>query len=215
VTDVVVATRSTHKLREIRELTAAVPNLRLVSLNDIGIPSAPPEESIECFDTFEMNALAKARYFAGLVSHPVMADDSGLCVEALGRAPGVRSKRFSNRADLAGEDLDRANNDHLLSALRGVEPSRRAAHYVCVVAIVTPDRHEDLFRGTVDGVILEAPAGSGGFGYDPVFFVPVVNATFAQVPQAQKNRLSHRARAVEAAVPRLRQIAAFPGDGPS
>lgn len=205
---VVVATRSTHKLEEIRQLASSIPRLRLVSLKDVGIPPDPVEDSIEQYDTFERNALAKARHFASLVSAPVLADDSGLCVDALGGAPGVRSKRFSNRNDLDGEALDRANNEQLLEALRAVPPDRRSARFVCAVAIVTPEGEEHLFRGSVEGFLLDRPAGAGGFGYDPLFYLPELNATFAEVPQAEKNRRSHRARAVEAALPLLRRLVA-------
>jgi XTP/dITP diphosphohydrolase len=202
--DLVVATRSDHKLREIRELTAAVPDAHLLSLSDLAIPPDPREDEIEAFFTFEENALAKARYFVELTTRAVLADDSGLCVDALGGAPGVLSKRFSGRSDLSGDQLDQANNEKLLADLHDVPPDRRTAHYVCVVAFVTPQGTEDLFRGTVDGLILEARRGSGGFGYDPLFFVPDLNATFAEVLPEFKNRLSHRARALDEAIPRLR-----------
>jgi XTP/dITP diphosphohydrolase len=202
--DLVVATRSEHKLREIRELTAAIPEARLLSLSDLAIAPDPREDEIEAFFTFEENALAKARYFAELTKRAVLADDSGLCVDALGGGPGVLSKRFSGRSDLSGDDLDQANNEKLLSDLSDVPADRRTAHYVCVVAFVTPHGAEDLFRGTVDGFILEARRGSGGFGYDPLFFVPDLNATFAEVLPEFKHRLSHRARAIEKAIPRLR-----------
>jgi XTP/dITP diphosphohydrolase len=199
----VVATRSAHKLQEIQQLTTTLPELQLLSLADLSLPEAPEEDQIEIFQTFEENALAKARYFFERTGRPVLADDSGLCVDALEGAPGVRSKRFAGRADLEGIRLDRANNDKLMDSLEGVSPARRTAHYVCVVAFVAPGGHQQLFRGTVDGRILKAPAGSGGFGYDPLFYLPELDATFAQVTQDVKNRLSHRAAAVRLAIPHL------------
>jgi XTP/dITP diphosphohydrolase len=126
---------------------------------------------------------------------------------ALQGAPGVRSKRFSGRTDLSGADLDHANNEYLRYLLAALPAGHHSAHYVCVIAIVAPDGREDLFRGTVDGVILDEPRGTNGFGYDPLFFVPPLDATLAEVPPDVKNTLSHRARAVSTAVPRLLQLA--------
>lgn len=207
MTDLVVATRSAHKLREIDQLLGSVPAVRVLDLHGAGIPESDEEESIEAFDSFEENALAKGRYFAQRTSSPVLADDSGLCVDALGGAPGVYSKRFSGRQELAGTPLDLANNAHLLEALQGIPRERRTAHYVCVLALVHPSGRHELFRGTVDGVILEEPRGRGGFGYDPLFFVPSLSATFAEVPADEKNQISHRARALEAALPALHKLA--------
>jgi XTP/dITP diphosphohydrolase len=214
MTDVVVATRSHHKLAEIRQIAPSIPGLRLIDLKAAGVPADPREDALEAFPTFEENALAKARFFAARVRLPVLADDSGLCVDALGGAPGVLSKRFAGRSDLSGLELDRANNRHLLDALSRMPDAPRSARYACAVAIVTPAGQEYSFHGTVDGVILDAPRGSGGFGYDPLFFVPPLGATFAEVQQDVKNRLSHRARAVEAALPRLRALADSPARHP-
>lgn len=204
MTGLVIATRSPHKMREIRDLLADLPLIRLLDLDQAGIPETSAEESIEAFDTFEQNALAKARYFARLVDMPVLADDSGLCVDALGGAPGVRSKRFAGRPDLAGLDLDLANNAKLIESLRDVPTERRTAHYACAIAIVDRQGGEEVFRGTVEGVLLAEPRGAGGFGYDPLFFASDLGATFAEIAQSEKNRLSHRARAAEAAIRYLR-----------
>lgn len=209
MTRIVVATRSAHKLREINELVPPIPGIELVDLTTAHIPPRPDEEdSLEVFETFEANALAKARYFAARSNQIVLADDSGLCVDALGGGPGVRSKRFSGRSDLSGDELDLANNEHLLRSLEGIPDEQRGAHYVCAVAIVTPEGREDVFRGIVEGVIRHGPLGDSGFGYDPLFFVPSLNATFGQISAAEKNGFSHRARAVEAAIPRLQELAA-------
>ena len=209
MTQLLVATRSAHKLREIRQLMGPVPGLEIVDLEAAGIPEEPAEDAIEAFDTFEENALAKARYFAARAPFPVLADDSGLCVDALGGGPGIFSKRFSGEP-LSGIDLDLANNRRLLHELGEVPDPQRTAHYVCVVALVTPEGDEDLFRGTVDGTILRTPRGDGGFGYDPLFYLPSLEATFAEVAPETKNQISHRARALQAALPRLRQLAATP-----
>lgn len=198
----VVATRSAHKLREIRQLAPPIPGLRVIDLEEAGIPWSPDEELIEVFDTFEENALAKARYFHRLCGLPVLADDSGLCVDALDGAPGVFSKRYSGRTDLSGQTLDDANNQRLLDALAEV-PVPRTARYVCVVALVTADGAESLYRGTCEGQITRKPAGTGGFGYDPLFLIPHLGATLGQLPADVKNTLSHRRHAMEQATPSL------------
>lgn len=202
--DLVVATRSRHKLREIRELLGDLPGYRLVDLDQAGIPEAADEEGIEIFETFAENALAKARYFAEKANAPVLADDSGLCVTALDGGPGVRSKRFSGRGDLRGDALDRANNEHLLLLMADVPEGERSARYVCAAALAFADGAEEVFLGACDGTILHEPAGEGGFGYDPLFYLPDDGATFGQLPAARKNRISHRARAMEQVAARLR-----------
>jgi len=201
-----VATRSAHKLREIRGLLEPLPGISLIDPDAAGISPRPEEDDIENFSTFEENALAKARFFARRAGLPVISDDSGLCVDALAGGPGVLSKRYSG-STLSGLALDLANNVRLLEELDGLPPERRAAHYVCVIALVLPDGSEEVFRGTVHGRILDAPRGEGGFGYDPLFFLDCLGATFAQVDAATKNRMSHRAAAVTALRPRLREIA--------
>jgi XTP/dITP diphosphohydrolase len=203
---VLVATRSEHKLREIGEILAGHPGLSLVGLDGVGIPEDPVEDAIEAFDSFQQNALAKARHFSRLSGLPTLADDSGLCVDALGGAPGVRSKRFSGRADLRGVELDRANNERLLRDLRAVPAGRRSAHYLCALALVTPDGAEEVFLGRCDGSVLTAPRGDGGFGYDPLFYVPAEDATFAEIPSERKNERSHRTRALRAAAGALERL---------
>jgi XTP/dITP diphosphohydrolase len=205
-----VATRSSHKLREIAEILGELPDLRLLDLTQAGISRSPREDEIECFDTFEENALAKARFFASRSGMPVLADDSGLCVDALGGAPGVRSKRFSGRSDLAGQPLDDANNERLLSELEGVPPQRRSARFVCALALVAPPSTEHVFRGTVQGFILDQLRGEHGFGYDPLFFLPSLGASLAELPPSEKNRISHRASAVRAARPTLESLRSAP-----
>lgn len=192
-----VATRSAHKLDEIRRLLADV-GVRLVGPADVGLEPRAEEEALEPFDTFGANALSKARYFHHRSGLPTLADDSGLCVDALDGGPGVRTKRFAppDRADEWG--VDEANNRWLLSRLEGVPPDRRGAHYTCVLAGVDR-RGEWVFEGRVDGVIVEAPRGDGGFGYDPLFVPVGETRTYAELPAEVKERTSHRAAAARAA----------------
>jgi XTP/dITP diphosphohydrolase len=164
----------------------------------------PAEEAIERFETFEENAAAKARYFfmaSGGV--PTVADDSGLAVDALGGAPGVRSKRWSNRPDLDGKALDEANNRHLLAALR--ESADRRARYVCVAAFA--DAGTTLAaRGETAGKITTSARGSAGFGYDPYFLSHDLGCTFGEADPADKSRVSHRGRAFRALAKELSAV---------
>jgi XTP/dITP diphosphohydrolase len=193
-----VATRSAHKLGEIREILARHGGPDVMDLEEARVVYEPAEESIEVHDTFAANARAKARYFAARSGMRTLADDSGLCVDALGGTPGVRSKRFSVREDLEGAALDSANNELLLERLRDVPMEQRGAHYVCVAVVADPVGGEALFEGRCDGLILEAPRGSGGFGYDPLFYVPAEEASFGELEPDRKNRVSHRAKAMSA-----------------
>jgi XTP/dITP diphosphohydrolase len=204
--ELLVATRSADKLREIRLILESLSELRVLDLREAGLAETEDEANIEAFDTFADNAAAKARHFARRSGMLVLADDSGLCVDALGGEPGVRSKRFAGRAELSGPALDRANNQLLLQRLKGLPPGERTASYRCAVALLDPaSRREAVVEGSCEGVILEAPRGSGGFGYDPLFLIPAEHATFGELPVQRKNQLSHRARAVSAAGEVLRQ----------
>ena len=195
---VVVATRSQDKLREIRQMLAEVQGLEVVDLAAAGVEELPEEEGVEIHDTFRDNALAKARYYARRAGELTLADDSGLCVDALGGGPGVLSKRFSG----GGDD---ANNALLLERLAGVPAEGRGAHYVCAIALVDPRTgREETVEAECHGVVLEAPRGDGGFGYDPLFYLPADGASFGELPPARKNQVSHRAGAVRAAAPLLR-----------
>lgn len=201
-----IATRSAGKLRELRPLFAAA-GLEITDLGAAGLPERPDEEDgLEAFPTFEENALAKARYFfARSGGLPTVADDSGLEVAALGGAPGVRSKRWSGRAELSGAALDEANNARLVAALDG--RSDRRARYVCAAAIVSSAR-ELVRRGETSGMIVERPRGQSGFGYDPYFLSDELGATFGEVDRASKERVSHRGRAFRALIEALRDESA-------
>jgi XTP/dITP diphosphohydrolase len=200
--DVLVATRSQGKLRELRPLFERA-GFTVVDLEEHGIEQEPAEEELERFDTFEENALAKARYFYEISGGiATVADDSGLVVHALGGAPGVRSKRWSGRADLTGRALDEANNAKLLASLAGI--GDRSAKYVCAAAFVGLDG--ELVRlGESGGTVLEAPRGSGGFGYDPYFASSELGGrTFAEASREEKEGVSHRGRAFRRLMAALR-----------
>ena len=192
----VFATRNPGKLVELHQLLAGL-ELAILSARDLDLP-----EVIEDGDTFAANAAKKALEVSRATGLPALADDSGLEVDALGGAPGVISARY------AGPEQDDArNNQRLLRELAGVPPERRTARFRSVVALAdTAGRlgAEVLTAdGTCEGVILDAPRGTGGFGYDPLFFAPELGCTFAEAGVGPKNDLSHRARAMRAMRPRL------------
>lgn len=191
---VLLASRNEHKVSEIRDLLLGLP-VELVSLLDAGVEENPAEAAIERYDTFEANALAKATWFRGITGLPTLADDSGICVDALGGGPGVGSRRF---APVSGsEDQDRANNRHLLSKLDGLPEDERAAHYLCALALIDDTCRVVVF-GRVDGRIATAERGGGGFGYDPLFLPAGYDETFGELPPEVKAEHSHRAAAVRA-----------------
>ena len=192
---VVVATRNRGKLREIIPLLAGAPLLAHLELDLCTIDDVAPEAELrEDGVTFVENALAKARQAARATGLPAIADDSGLEVDALDGAPGVYSARYAG----PGADDD-SNNSKLLEALRGVPPALRTARFRCVAVFVDPARQLELVcEGACEGGVLEAPRGEDGFGYDPLFFVPAVGRTMAELPLEEKNRLSHRAAAFRA-----------------
>jgi XTP/dITP diphosphohydrolase len=204
MTRLVVATRNPGKVREIREILSDAPGWEVVGLDDLGIPESPDEEDIEIYETFEENALAKARYYAAKTGELALADDSGLCVDALDGRPGVRSRRFAAVDPARGERQDQANNRYLLELLADVPDERRTAHYVCSAAAAWPEGRELVRTGTCDGTILHEPRGTGGFGYDPLFYVADEGRSFGELPPERKHELSHRGRAVRALVDALR-----------
>lgn len=198
-----VATRSAHKLRELRELLG-LRRIDLVSLDDLGIAQDPVEDGT----TFETNAAIKARLGARLSGLPTLADDSGLEVDALDGGPGVRTRRY------AGETAtDADNNAKLLAALRGLPPGRRGARYVCVLALAMPGSAGPrgglslvLTRGTCRGRIATESRGMGGFGYDPIFepaVEPPGGRTLGLWSAAEKHAISHRSRAARRMAARL------------
>ncbi len=194
---IVLATRNPGKLREIEPIFRDTP-IRLTALAQLGIEEKREEDSLEGAVSFARNALAKAQYFHDRTGLPMLAEDSGLRVDALGGEPGVRSKRYAPREMRAKHGADRANNLHLLRQLRHVPDERRSAHFHCAVAVVLDDETR-LFSGRVDGVILREPRGAGGFGYDPLFYLPGRGVTTAELSLEEKNEISHRGRAIRAA----------------
>jgi XTP/dITP diphosphohydrolase len=200
---ILLATRSSGKLRELKGILADA-GLEGLTLDEAGIAYAVEEDAIECFATFEENALAKARYFHRLSRLPTMADDSGLCVRALGGTPGVWSKRYSGRYDLDGQDLDDANNAKLLAELGAAHDT--TASYTCAAAYV--DEHgETVALGETHGRIIPDSRGEEGFGYDPYFFSDELGKTFGEAEAQEKQRVSHRGRAFRALVDGLRNLA--------
>lgn len=185
--EIVLATGNPHKFRELRGLLR-VPGIRWRSLADFPGLRAVRETG----RTFEANAAKKALAMARATGLWAIADDSGIEVKALGWAPGVRSARFAGR-----HGNDAANNKKLLRLLRAVPALRRTARYRCVLALASPTRVHALTRGVWRGRIAATPAGQGGFGYDPIFWLPARGKTVAQLPASLKQRLSHRALAAK------------------
>ncbi|GJG87559.1 non-canonical purine NTP pyrophosphatase [Gemmatimonadetes bacterium T265] len=198
--ELLVATRNAGKAAELRALLARLA-ARIVDLRQAGVSYHPDEDAIEDADTFEANALAKARYFcARSGGRPVVADDSGLCVAALGGAPGVRSRRYSGAAG-TDADVSLPNSARLLRELANV--SDRRAEFVCAVAYIDETR-EVVCTGKTSGSILLEPRGSAGFGYDPLFWSDQLGRGFGEATDAEKARVSHRARAIGELLLRLR-----------
>jgi len=181
---VVLATRNAGKTDELRRLLADFP-VAIRSLDDFG-PIPPVEEDGR---SFEENAVKKARSTAKVLGLPALADDSGLTVEALGGAPGVRSARYAG-----GDAADADNNAKLLRELKHEE--NRAAVFVCVIAIAVPWGPALVYEGRCEGLITREQMGTEGFGYDPIFFYPPLQKTFAQLTTEEKNQVSHRGRAL-------------------
>ncbi len=188
----VLASHNAGKLREFRRLLEPL-GITVIPQSELAIPEAE-----EPHLTFVENALAKARHASALAQLPALADDSGICVDALGGAPGVLSARF------AGEPKsDARNNERLVATLQG--EANRNAHYYCVLVLV---RHADdpepmIAEGIWDGVVIDAPRGFGGFGYDPYFLDPRFGLTGAELPLEQKNAISHRGQAMRLLIERL------------
>ncbi len=185
----VLASSNPGKLEELRDLLADT-GIELVAQSDLGVDDAE-----ETAATFVENALLKARHAAAVTGLPALADDSGICVDALGGAPGLYSARYSG---VHGDA--QANIDKLLAALRGEPAERRGAHFYAVIVMLrhAGDPQPIIAEGVWPGSILEERRGDGGFGYDPVFFDPEQGRSAAELPSALKNRISHRGRALAA-----------------
>jgi XTP/dITP diphosphohydrolase len=194
ISRLVLASGNAGKLREFRRLLTPL-GVDVIAQGELGIP-----ETGEPHVTFVENALAKARHASAHAKLPALADDSGICVRALGGAPGVQSARY------AGEPKsDARNNGKLIAALRGV--ADRRAHYACLLVLVrhAEDPEPIIAEGDWHGTIIDTPRGDGGFGYDPHFLDPTTGRTGAELPLERKNELSHRGRAMRALIAKLEQ----------
>ncbi len=192
---IVLATRNRGKLVELERILDGL-DVQLVTMDELGL-----EQAVEDGDTFEANALIKARAVVAATGLPALADDSGLEVDALDGAPGVHSARY------AGEETDDIrNNTKLVAELDAIPEDERTARFVCAAALVTPDGHEEVVRGTMEGRIVDEARGTNGFGYDPHFVSVGETRTNAELTPAQKDARSHRGaafRAIRPAVERL------------
>jgi len=194
---ILIATANQGKVKEIRDLVRGLP-IEFLSLAEV--ENAP--DVVEDRDTFEGNALKKAHVLAeatGLVS---LADDSGLCVDALDGRPGVLSARYAGDGKTDAEKCL-----YLLEEMRHLPDDRRTARFVCVIALVAPSGEEHLFRGTCEGRITRELHGTAGFGYDPIFFYEPAGCTFAEMDRQAKNQVSHRGRALREVAKFLEQVA--------
>ena len=209
---VVLATRNAGKLRELARILGAQDSggaqIRLAGLDEFpGAPDVP-----ETGATFEENALLKARAIASYTGLPAVADDSGLCVDALSGMPGVLSARW---AGAHGDD--QANLELVLAQLADVPDARRGAQFVCAAALVVPGTREWVVTGRVEGRLIRSPRGSGGFGYDPIFLPDGFGQTTAEMTAEAKDAISHRGRAFRALAPFITTgfiTAGAAGDGP-
>ncbi len=185
---IVLATNNRHKAEEFKSMLAQLyGKTELYTLSDIGFAGDIEEDG----GTFEENALIKARAAAS-ADYLSIADDSGICVDALGGAPGIYSARY------AGEHgNDKKNNEKLLYELRNVPAERRGAHYVCAIACVLPDGESFTVTGKAYGRVLTEEHGDGGFGYDPLFLPDGQSLTWGELDEAEKNKTSHRRKAIE------------------
>ncbi|WP_277186095.1 RdgB/HAM1 family non-canonical purine NTP pyrophosphatase [Caballeronia sp. BR00000012568055] len=196
---VVLASNNAGKLREFASLLDAA-GIELIAQGELGVPEAPEPHA-----TFVENALAKARHASTLTGLPALADDSGLCVRALNGAPGVYSARFASMN--GGAKSDAANNARLIEEL--ADKTDRRAYYFCVLVLVrhANDPEPLIAEGRWHGEVIDTPRGDHGFGYDPHFFLPTLNATAAELDPARKNALSHRALALRDLLQRLKELA--------
>jgi XTP/dITP diphosphohydrolase len=194
---ILAATRSGGKQDEIRRVLTPS-GVEIVFPDDVGLWETSAEQALELGESFEANARKKAEHFARLSTLPTFADDSGLEVMALGGAPGVRSKRWAGAIGTPAE-IDAANNAELLRRLAGAPERQRAARYRCVlVYLARPGAVPTTSQGDCSGRILEIPRGTGGFGYDPLFFSEELGKTFGEATPAEKDAVSHRGRALRA-----------------
>lgn len=194
---IILATRNSHKVEELQKMLLGE-SIEVLSLKDL--PGLP--EVAEDGETFRENALKKAREICKAAGLPALADDSGLQVDLLGGAPGVYSARFAGP-----QATDRDNNQKLLGLMQNhPDPEERTARFQSVIAFVTPDGRESVVEGSVEGVLLTELKGQGGFGYDPLFYVPEYGQTMAQLSMEVKNQISHRGKAFKMIISEIRDL---------
>lgn len=197
MTKIIVATGNQNNMKEIREIIKR-DDIEFVSLKDEGLQDI---EIVEDGKTFEENAVIKAKTIADITKNIVIADDSGLEVDYLDKAPGVYSARYM------GEDTPYTiKNNHIIDLLKDAKGEERSARFVCVIACVMPDGETFTTRGTIEGRIGYEEKGENGFGYDPIFYLPERGCTTAELPPEQKNEISHRGRALKAMYKKLEDI---------
>ena len=185
---IVLATGNKNKIREIKEKFSSLDKVEISSLEELSnIPHIEEDAS-----TFRGNALIKASAICKLTGSPAMADDSGIVIDALNGEPGVYSARYGSTAF-----NDQERNSLVLSKMEGVPEDKRNARFVCVIALVLPNGEEYTAEGVCHGIISREPAGDKGFGYDPIFYIPEMKRTMAQLAPEEKNSISHRGKALE------------------
>lgn len=192
---VVLATRNQGKIREFQKRFSEI-GWEVIPIADIADIPEPEETGT----TFRENALQKARYYAEAVNLPVLSDDSGIIADVLGNEPGVYSARY---AGVHGND--EANNQKLVEVLRPYRREARRGHYMCVIAVVWPNGREITAEGRCNGIIRDFYKGTGGFGYDPLFYLPEFGKTMAELSMEEKNKISHRGKAVDAMLKKLKE----------
>ena len=182
----IFATGNEHKMVEIREILGELP-VEILSMKDVGIKA----DIVENGNTFEENALIKAKEVCKLAGEMVLADDSGLEIDYLNGEPGIYSARYT------GEDTSyRIKNQNLIDRLEGVPDEKRTARFVCAIAAAFPDGRSFVVRGTIEGIIGYEERGTNGFGYDPIFYLPERGVSTAEIPPEEKNSISHRGNAL-------------------
>lgn len=187
---IAVASKNAHKVKELGEMLN-LEGVELVSLKDLGFCGEIEENG----NTFEENSLIKAKFVCDKYGIPAIADDSGLCVDYLGGAPGIYSARYASTD--AHNATDEENVQKLLKNLDGVPDEKRTARFMCVISVVFPNGTFTTVSGTCEGRITEKVCGNGGFGYDPIFFCGALGKTFGEASESEKNSVSHRADAAQ------------------
>ena len=193
---VVLATHNQGKIREFQKILSEI-GWDIISVSELGDIQEPEETG----RTFEENALQKARYYANITQFPVLADDSGIIADILQNKPGIYSARYAGK-----HGDDKANNEKLIKDLSTFHGEDRRGHYVCVIALVCPNGKELTVRGTCEGIIRDFYQGTNGFGYDPLFYIPSLEKTMAELSIEEKNKISHRGHALQLLLNKLKTM---------